>query len=287
MRNGWLLDQLPGHMADDEFLTRFLGIFQEVATSLAERADEFEHLIDPTVAPPTFVRYMGHWLGVDIDADLPIERQRQFVDAAGDTLALRGTRNGLAALLKTVTLGEVEIVDEGGTFPQEAVPPNDKHVVITIEQLGETPADKLVELIADEIPVDCTFELRVAGDDDSLYDGRPASDSGPTTSVDDAGDPAGGGTADDSADGEASEEPAEHHSRLHELTRRVDELLASTLHRTHDLPQDTPTGAPGDDTAAQGDSVDDDEQKHHWWKHDHKDEHTDSAHDEEEPSGDV
>ena len=51
-RDDWLVHQLPVGMVEDEFLVRFLSIFQDVATTVMSQIDNLPHMFDATVAPP-------------------------------------------------------------------------------------------------------------------------------------------------------------------------------------------------------------------------------------------
>ena len=50
-REQWLLSQLPVGMVEDDFFVRFVSIFQDVATTLLDGADNIDNLVDVTVAP--------------------------------------------------------------------------------------------------------------------------------------------------------------------------------------------------------------------------------------------
>ena len=70
-RAGWLVEQLPRPLAEDNFTQQFVGIFEEVAGGVRERVVGFRHDLDVRVAPPEFVRWMGTWLGLLLDPSLP------------------------------------------------------------------------------------------------------------------------------------------------------------------------------------------------------------------------
>ena len=95
-RDDWLLHQLPVAMAEDEFLGRFLSIFQEVADTVVGQIDNLPHVFDVTVAPPTMVRTLGYWIGLDwVDPSLPVALQRRIVREYFSLLRWRGTRRGM------------------------------------------------------------------------------------------------------------------------------------------------------------------------------------------------
>ena len=115
--------QLPVGMTDDDFLMRFLGIFQTVADTVLHRVDTLPHTFDPTVAPDAMVRLMGSWLGVEwIDSTLDDELQRRIVLEYADLLRWRGTALGLRRLLEVISGGPAIVEDSGGVYPEGESP---------------------------------------------------------------------------------------------------------------------------------------------------------------------
>jgi phage tail-like protein len=161
-RNDWLLGQLPMGMMDDDFFVRFVSIFQEVATSMLEGADNIENIVDVTVAPEPMVRYLGSWIGVDsIDQSLPSELQRRIVRESGEILAWRGTKRGLQQFLELVTDGPVEIEESGGIFAEGEAGLRPATVRMKVDSTGWATESDFVELVRDEIPANVSFELFV------------------------------------------------------------------------------------------------------------------------------
>ena len=161
-RGPWLIDQLPLAMLEDDFLVRFLGIFQELADSYMVQVDNIEHVVDTTVAPDRMVRALGAWIGVPpIDPSLPDEVQRRIVREHGQMLQWRGTALGLRHLLEMVTDAPAEITDSGGVFREGEAPDNPGHVRIRVESSGWTTEDDLLDLVRSELPASVSFELSV------------------------------------------------------------------------------------------------------------------------------
>lgn len=161
-RGRWLIDQLPVAMLDDEFLVRFLGIFQEVADTFIVHADNMEHLVDVAVTPDPMVRFMGAWLGArSIDPSLDVADQRRIVREHGRMLPWRGTVRGLRQLLEMVTGAPALVADSGGVYAEGDAPPNAGHVHIEVQSLGWATDDDLVALIQADLPASVTFELLV------------------------------------------------------------------------------------------------------------------------------
>lgn len=161
-RGRWLVDQLPLSMLDDDFMVRFLSIFQELADTYMVQADNLEHMVDSTVAPDAMVRALGSWIGVPpIDPSLPDLVQRGIVREHGQMLAWRGTSLGLRSLLEMVTQGPVEVVDSGGVYAEGEAPTNPAHVTIRVESSGWTTEDDLLDLVRSELPAAVSFEVHV------------------------------------------------------------------------------------------------------------------------------
>ena len=164
-RRGWLVDQLPVGLTDDDFFRRFVSMFEAVADTVLDGADTLEHLLDPTVTPLPMARYLTRWLGMPvIDPDLPEALQRRVLRGAGATVQHRGTAEGLAAFLLLLTGSEPRISDSGGVYPAGEAPHDPGHVRIEVDETGEwLRDDHLLDLIRDEIPAHVSFELVVAG----------------------------------------------------------------------------------------------------------------------------
>jgi phage tail-like protein len=177
---GWLADQLPRPLAEDPLLRRFLRIFEENADTVRDDIDSIEHLLDPDLAPPAFVRMLGAWLGVTVDPQLPDVRQRQLVRAVGRLLPWRGTRRGLEGVLASLTGSAVQVSDEGGVFTDGRAPTVEPRIVVRIASTGgvdeqyllavvraEVPAHASVSLVVDEHTVEAVGRSEVDGDDSS------------------------------------------------------------------------------------------------------------------------
>jgi phage tail-like protein len=158
---GWLVDQLPRSLAQDRFTRRFVTIFEEIADGVRSQVDALEYYVDTETAPSDLVRWLGSWLGVTVDANQSEDRQRAIVREAGRLFARRGTHFGLTGLMEAITGGPARIVDGGGTWTAGAAPPNPGRILVRLEQTGGVPESQLYRLIAQEVPIGVTFELRM------------------------------------------------------------------------------------------------------------------------------
>lgn len=158
----WLLEQLPNGLLDSDFFVRFVSIFQEMAESLVGNADNVENLVDLTVAPTEFVRWLGSWIGVEgIDAALPDDLQRRIVESSAQTLAWRGTKRGLTKFLEMVSGGPAEVEDGGGVWRDDEAPHDTAWVRMRVESTGWMPEPAFTVLVRDEVPAHVRAQLWV------------------------------------------------------------------------------------------------------------------------------
>lgn len=162
----WLSAQLPLGLAEDDLLRRFVALFQAVSDTVLEHVDNLGLLLDPAVAPPAMLRFLGGWLGeATLDDTLDDLVARRWVSASAELLRWRGTARGLRLLLELISGRPVELSDDGGVYAEgeDDRPACDGHVVIGLQQLGALSEEDLLQLIRRELPAAVTFELYVAG----------------------------------------------------------------------------------------------------------------------------
>jgi phage tail-like protein len=159
-RDDWLIRQLPMGMLDDGFFVRFTSLFQDVATSYLEGADNITNVVDVTVAPPEVVRWLGSWIALDsVDSSLDEALQRRLVRQAGKDMAWRGTRRGLQEFLAVVTGGPVTVEESGGIGREGELGARHPFVRVRVASTGWMSASDFVTLVADEVPANVQFEI--------------------------------------------------------------------------------------------------------------------------------
>jgi phage tail-like protein len=161
----WLINQLPVGMTEDDFLVRYLGIFQALADTVIEQVDNLPKMFDPSVAPDEMVRTMAQWLGVEwVDSSLPDRVQREIVRRYAELIQWRGTKTGVRMLLELLTDGPVEVRDTGGVFPEGESPGAPSHVRLDVGSSGWNRTDDLVRIIRAELPATVTFDMWVGNE---------------------------------------------------------------------------------------------------------------------------
>jgi phage tail-like protein len=159
---GWLVRQLPRAMAEDDVLARFTAAFEDVADGVHARIDQIVAHVDVGLAPPETLRYLGSWLGLQLEPRDPIEVQRNLVREMGRLLGWRGTRIGVEGLLAAATGSRVTVTDTGGVFGQrDQVPPADNRVRVRLDHTGHLDEQQVRALLAQELPLGAVLELDV------------------------------------------------------------------------------------------------------------------------------
>src|SRR5438876_1086197 len=67
---------LPAIYAADEFVGRFLRIFEDVLDPVAVKIDDLPYYFDPMVAPPDLLNWMARWVDLAEGEDWPLPRRR-------------------------------------------------------------------------------------------------------------------------------------------------------------------------------------------------------------------
>jgi phage tail-like protein len=109
-RSRWL-QYLPYIYSEDEFLGRFLLIFEDLFGPLEGTIAHFDLFLDPRTAPESFLSALADWLGLVLDDRWPAARRRAILESAVELYDFRGTKKGLTRLLEASTNCQVEIAE--------------------------------------------------------------------------------------------------------------------------------------------------------------------------------
>lgn len=155
---------LPGIYQDDDFLGRFLLIFESILAPIDRMVGSIHHYLDPDLTPPETLRWLASWLGIVLDSRWPLERQRDLVRGATDLYRWRGTRRGLSTVLRLATGATPEITEptlaEVATDPSKAF-----RFQVTLKLPAGQPIQRaLIESIIDlEKPAWAACDLDLSG----------------------------------------------------------------------------------------------------------------------------
>jgi len=105
------LKYLPAFYSGDEFMERFLMIFENILTPIERVVDHIELYLDPTVMPEDFLSWIASWLDLVLDENWLVEKRRKLISSAVELYRWRGTRRGLKEYL-TVYTGVEPVITE-------------------------------------------------------------------------------------------------------------------------------------------------------------------------------
>jgi phage tail-like protein len=146
---------LPVIFHDNDFLRRFLQIFEAVWEPLEQRQDHIHLLFSPRTCPVSWLPWLASWFGLSIDPYLSESRARALLAEAIEIYRWRGTRYGLARAIE-VCLGIRPII---------VVRPDTPHVIrVKVSQADTARAgvmSTLRELITTHKPAHMGYVIEV------------------------------------------------------------------------------------------------------------------------------
>ncbi|WP_018680468.1 phage tail protein [Actinokineospora enzanensis] len=167
-------DRLPGIYAGNEFTQRFTGALDEVLAPVFAVLDAFPDYLDPALSPPDFLDWLCEWVALETDERWSLDRRRDLVGAAVRTHRARGTAAALAAQVRVLTGGAVEIVDSGGLVVREsaggALPGTDPgavRVVVRVPDRGQVDAAAVAAAVREAVPVHLRVTVDITTDSGS------------------------------------------------------------------------------------------------------------------------
>lgn len=108
------MSNLPIIYQDNEFLNRYLLIFESIWEPLEQREDYIEMYFDPRTCPVSFLPWLANWLGMSLNQRWPEARRRHLLSQALELYRWRGTRHGLTRMIEVCTGLTPEIVEDPG-----------------------------------------------------------------------------------------------------------------------------------------------------------------------------
>jgi phage tail-like protein len=159
---------LPGLYQEDEFAQRLTSAFDEVLAPVLCTLDNRNAYFDPALAPDDFVRWLAQWVGVSLDENWPLDRQRALVSHASELYRGRGTVTGLASQVELYTGATPEIEENGGcswsptpngSLPGRPIP----GLVVRVRQRKRAPLDpkRIEAIVSDARPAHVPFRVEM------------------------------------------------------------------------------------------------------------------------------
>lgn len=106
------LNHLPILFQDNDFLGRFLLIFESLWEPLEQRQDRIEMYFDPRTCPASMLPWLASWLDMPVSPYWPEDRIRHLICEATELYRWRGTRYGLTRMIEICMGVTVDIVND-------------------------------------------------------------------------------------------------------------------------------------------------------------------------------
>ena len=113
-RSSRWLQYLPPLYTDEEFLGRFLLIFEDMLGPVEQIINHFDLFLDPKTSPETFLPWIDSWMAEIMDERWSVGMKRDLLHNASWLYQMRGTRAALEYQLKVCTGCAVEIKENVG-----------------------------------------------------------------------------------------------------------------------------------------------------------------------------
>jgi phage tail-like protein len=152
------LQYLPSIYRDDEFVARFLTIFEDVLSPVELVLENIHLYFDPGMTPEGFLPWLAAWVDLSLDENWPIEKRRKLIRAGVELYRWRGTKRGLKEYLTIYTGVDPEIIehfDEGDGGPHRFT------VVVTVPDPNSLDEGTVRRVINAEKPAHTTYDLKI------------------------------------------------------------------------------------------------------------------------------
>jgi phage tail-like protein len=108
---GRYLSYLPALYEQDDFMTRFLMLFESFWAPIDHQIAHLEHYFDPDLTPPEFLPWLAGWFNLVLDDSLDEGQRRELLGMVMWLYRRRGTRVALQRYLEILTRNPVEIIE--------------------------------------------------------------------------------------------------------------------------------------------------------------------------------
>ncbi|MGI9148116.1 MAG: FHA domain-containing protein [Chloroflexota bacterium] len=149
------LQYLPSIFAENDFLGRYLLIFESIWEPSEQRQDHMSMYFDPATCPAGFLTWLAGWFDMAVGAHWPERRMRDLLGQAMDLYRWRGTRYGMMQMIELWT----------GFTPEIQESPADPfvfHVRLKVPKGAQVDARLVEDLLRAHKPAHAGFVLEIA-----------------------------------------------------------------------------------------------------------------------------
>lgn len=143
------LQHLPPIYQNDDFIGRFLLIFESILGPIEGMIDHIHYYFDPRLIPEALLSWLAQWVDLALNENWPLEKRRALVTNATELYRWRGTRRGMIEYLRLYTDVTPQIIEPDPPEQQQresGLPPHVFKVILEVPDPA-TIDRKLVEAI--------------------------------------------------------------------------------------------------------------------------------------------
>lgn len=160
-------DLLPGLYAQDALAQALCAGLDEVLAPVIGTLDNLPAYLDLATAPTDLVPWLSHWVGIAVQAPMPVERQRELLQSAVSLQGWIGTSRGVQLSLEALFGATTVVEDSGGTAwstDPHAPLPGDPVPSVSVRVSGgpDLDADRVEAVVASVTPAHVLREVEVS-----------------------------------------------------------------------------------------------------------------------------
>lgn len=107
--------RLPGVLIDDDVAQHFCAGMDDVLAPIVVALDCLPAYLDPLTTPADLLPWLAEWLGLDLDPNESVARQRHLLRKTAKSLKWRGTLRGLRDAVEFLTGISPEVEEPGAS----------------------------------------------------------------------------------------------------------------------------------------------------------------------------
>jgi phage tail-like protein len=154
------LKYLPDAYSGDDFIGRFLLIFESILSPIEGMVENLDYYFDPDLTPEECLPWLASWFGLALDERWPEIKRRDLIRSAVNLYQWRGTKRGLTEFIRLYT-GVVPEILEPGIGGKEAKKEMASFFIVRInkDDSGDTDPVVLSSIIEMEKPAHASYRI--------------------------------------------------------------------------------------------------------------------------------
>lgn len=156
---------LSAPFQEDDFAQRFTAGLDKVLAPVFLTLDNIDAYFDPHLAPDDFLDWLSTWVGLSLDENWHLSKQRRLISQAVELYAWRGTIKGVAALVEIYADVVPEISENGGIstsdVPGGEVPGSPEATMKVTVRGADVEASRIDVIVSAAKPAHVAHEVEV------------------------------------------------------------------------------------------------------------------------------